>query len=93
MYIYYLQKGTKTMKNINENAFPNFDTSYELTSNIYEDLEDCISDIFLKYQELMNIKDGGVPWDLEADMSNLTEQLSECISKALEIQKSEILTI
>ena len=87
MYIYYLQKGTKTMKNINENIYSDFDNSYELTSNIYEDLEDCISNIFLKYQEIMKIKDGGISWDMEADMSNLTEQLSECISKALIMQK------
>ena len=81
------------MKNINENIYSNFDNSYELSANIYEDLEDCISNIFLKYQEIMKIKDGGISWDMEADMSNLTEQLSECISKALEIQKSGILTI
>ncbi len=75
------------MKNINANAFPNFDSSYELTCNIQEDLEDCISNIFLKYQEVMNIMSGDMPFELEYDVDKLTEQLSECISKALIMQK------
>lgn len=75
------------MKNINENTFPNFDSSYELTCNIQEDLEDCISNIFLKYQDVMNIMSGDVPFEIEYDIDKLTEQLSERISNALIMQK------
>lgn len=77
------------MKNINENIYPNFDSSYELSANIYEDLEDFISNIFLKYQEILNIEDGGVAPETEIEMDRITEQLSECISNALIIQYRE----
>ena len=50
-------------------------------------LDDSINEIFLKLQEEMGIEDGGVGFDTEYDIANLTEKLATVIARAVKEQK------
>ena len=58
-----------------------------MEDRIIEMLDESINDIFLKLQEEEGIEDGGVGFDTEYDIANLTEKLAKVIARAVTEQK------